>query len=388
MIIIGGLANKYDLTNLLLKNMFKLNFIYGKAWGFSICFVLLTYFIATLVNPYIVILFIFQIIADLCRKLELNPMSSWPIMMVVACTMACSLSIINLPFKSTVLLFLGILSNTTSQTVNWGNYIIYAQTIIILSLLLFLLACKLIFRPDVSVLKQIDTSYFGENQKMSKEQKYALIFLAAFIFLMLVDVIFPADFFFTQIMLKIGLTNRIALLLIIGALIRVNGKPFIDFNTFANIGMQWNVFLVMSFALPVMTLLSSAEIGLSTSLAMLLTPILGGKSGIVFILIFLTVSVLLTNILNNMAVIMIMIPIMLGFMQTANINSTSLTICLIIIGYAAILTPAASPLTAIMYGNKNQINMKYGIIYGLVFIAIMIIVMLIVCIPLGAVLFK
>lgn len=384
MFFLGGLIAKFDLTNLLLKKIFQIKFLYKKPWILSGGLLILAYFTCVFTNPYIVVLFFYQIVITISQKADFKPFSMWPSMMIIGSTILASMAIIGMPYQGTVLLFMGIFSGVMGEmAIGWGAYMLWVNLIVIIGIVAYLIACRFIFRADISALNDLDASFFGEAEKATKEQKIALSLMALFVCLLLGFGFVPESWFIKSYLNAIGLVGLVMFCIILANIIRVDNKPFIGFIEMAVNGIQWNVFLLTAFSIPLMTILTNQETGIMASLTAVLTPVLNGHSPFVFIIIVLIVSVILTNCLNNMVVIMIMIPVLCGYAMEMNLNPALLITMLIITGYLAILLPAGSPLTAIMFSYKEWVNLKTVWLYGGLILVIWLLTMLIVGIPLG-----
>lgn len=388
MIFIGGLVDKFDLTNLLLQKMFTIKVFYGKPWLFSISFLILSYIVCTFTNPYVMILFVYQIIISISKQLGYKPYSAWPSFMIIVSTLLASISIINMPYKSTSLLFFGIFSNAMNgQTISWGSYIVWINLMAILCTIFSALLFRIIFRPDISALASLDASFFCEVKGATKEQKIALVLMALFIIVLLSYGFIPEGTALKPIVTSIGLAGLEMLILVITLLIKVDGKPLISFNEMAKAGMQWNAYMLVVFALPLMTLMTNESTGITASIMSVLTPLLQGHSPFMFVVIIIVIATILTNFFNNMVVIMILTPILCGYAMQIDINAPLLLTMLITCGYLAIVLPAGSPLTAIMFGHRDWVNMKVGIVYGGIGLVAFVSLMLVVGYPLGNIIF-
>lgn len=386
MMFIGGLVKEYNLTDLMLSKMFSIKMLYGRPWIFSVGFVLLGFIVCTFTNPYIVVLVLYKMLADICKTTGIKPYSAWPSMMMIALTVAASISIINMPYKATTLIFMGIFANATGSAISWGGFTLLINLIAIVGLTVYILACRIIFSPDVSALAGLTADSFGEAKAATKAQKAAAWMMAAFVVSLLGSSLVPATTKIGSWIAAVGMPGIVMLLIVIGACIKIDGKPLIDFMAVARDGIQWNVFLIIAFSLPLMTMLTNNDTGITASLMQILTPLLSGHSALTFIIIALIVAILLTNVFNNMVVIMIMLPILCQYAVGMGINASSLIVLLIFCGYLAILFPAGSPLTAIMFGHKEYINMKTALIYGSIALVILSVIMFAIGYPLGTVL--
>ena len=388
MFFMGGLIAKFDLTNLLIQKIFQIKFLYKKPWILSGGLLILSYFICIFTNPYIVVLFVYQVIISISKKAGFKPFSMWPSMMIIGSTILASMAIVGMPYQGTVLLFMGIFQEAANGlTISWGAYLIWVNLVSILGIVIYLLVCRFIFRADISALNALEASFFGEASKATKEQKVALSLFVLFVCILLSFGFIPEGWALKSYLNTIGLAGLVMLCIVLASIIRVDGKPLINFIEMATQGIQWNVFLITAFSIPLMTLLTNSETGIMPSLMTVLMPILGGHSPMIFVVVVLIVSVLLTNCLNNMVVIMIMIPILCGYALEMGLNPALLITMLIITGYLAVLLPAGSPLTAIMFSYKEWMSMKIAWIYGGLILVIWILVMLVIGFPLGNLLF-
>lgn len=386
MMFIGGLVSQYNLSDLMLSKMFSIKALYGRPWIFSLGFILFGFIICTFTNPYIVVLVLYKMVADICKTTNIKPYSAWPSIMMIALTIAASISIINMPYKSTTLIFLGIFANTTDSSINWGAFTLLINLIAIVGLTLYIIICRLIFRPDVSALANLTADSFGEAQKATKGQKAAIWMMVIFVVALLGSSCIPTGSKLGTWIAALGMPGIIMILIVLGACIRIEGKPIINFMDIARDGMQWNVFLIISFSLPLMSLLTDASTGITPSLMQILTPLLSGHSPMIFIVIASILAILLTNVFNNMVVIMIMLPILCPYAASMGVNAASLIVMLIFCGYLAILFPAGSPLTAIMFGHKEYVNMKIALIYGSIALVVLALTMFFIGYPLGTML--
>lgn len=388
LIFIGGLVAEFDITDILIQKIFSIKLLYGKPWLFSSSIILANWLVCCFVNPYIVVVFVYTMIFQICKAVDYKPQSIWPSMMIIGCTLGASVSIISFPYKATTLMFMGAYTAATGNTMDWGAYTITMLVLSTLFLLGFVLACRVIFRPDLSKLAQIKSDTFlEEGKKISKQQKYALGLMGATLLCLLLPSFLPKTWFIAQFFSKLGITNVFLVALVIAMCVQLDGKPLINFSSLAGKGMQWNVFLIMPIALPVISALSSQETGITAFIMGILAPILMGKPLLIFLLLLIGISALMTNYFNNMVVIMIFIPITCGYAAVLGFNAEAVCALLIVIGYLAILSPAGSPLTAIMFGNNEWVTAKTGYIYGGIALIVAFIITIVIGLPLSNFLF-
>ena len=79
-----------------------------------------------------------------------------------------------------------------------------------------------------------------------------------------------------------------------------------------------------------------------------------------FLLLFAVflITTIITNFANNTATALIVMPIILGYSGSAGIALPALVVLLIGCTHIAIMTPAACPMSGVMFGNTGWIRGK------------------------------
>jgi len=126
---------------------------------------------------------------------------------------------------------------------------------------------------------------------------------------------------------------------------------------------------------------------LSAGLTQLMTPLLGGKSTIIFLITVVTLPTILTNFGSNVVVGVIFIPIAYNFANAAGLNHTAIACMLVLCTTCALATPAGCATAAILHGNKEWITSTQATKYGVIFLILIVIITLLIGYPLGCVLF-
>jgi len=116
------------------------------------------------------------------------------------------------------------------------------------------------------------------------------------------------------------------------------------------------------------TLLSS--IPFMKFLSAILSPIFQGMSSLVFTIMLLVVAFVLTNLCNSLVIGMLLQPIIMTYCSATGANPAPMvTLLIFFVLQSAVLTPAASPFSAMMFANKQLKSgdvYKYAAIYAAV----------------------
>lgn len=290
-------------------------------------------------------------ICDLCgyKKGE-----SYPIMMVIGIVYAAQLGMSLIPFKSVPLVALGAYEKLSGVSIDYAAYMLVSVLSCILCLGLFILVGKYMFRPDVSKLSKLDVGALDTEGALTlnRVQKIMMVFLLALVVFMMLPSFLPKTMFIARFFKSIGSTGICILLVALLCVIKVDGKPLLQFRAMVNEGVAWPIIFILAFVLPLAGPMSSPESGITPFLLDILQPLFGNTSGAVFILCIGGVATLMTQFINNAALAAMLMPVAYSYCAAYGI-SPEMPIILMIMGlHLAFLTPAASSTAAMLHGNE------------------------------------
>jgi len=275
--------------------------------------------------------------------------SDFSMMTRIGLQSCCMIGMAFLPFKGITLAIFttiaGALEAVGLET-NYALYMLGGAVIGILYIIGYLVIMKFVFRVDVSKLQNLDmTKMEGmENLKMTRQQRWAVVFTLAAILYTVALLIIPAgpvkDYFN-----KITLWLWSALMMAILCLIRVNGEPVVSADKLMA-RIQWGVALATAAFTVVGGMMSNNDLGVKAWIAATLSPIFGGMSFPVFMLVIVAIAALVTNFFSNMATGLIVgsavAPFCVEYCQTLGINGSFICLGLITGAMFAYMTMAAA----------------------------------------------
>lgn len=141
-------------------------------------------------------------------------------------------------------------------------------------------------------------------------------------------------------------------------IVKWQGKPLLDFKETAYRQFNWGIFFMIAAAVYGANTLSDEATGVPDFLVSSLTPVLGGRSEMVFVAIMFTIALILTNFANNAAMAVVLMPVVLNFSNQLGIDPMPVATGVILMVFVAMLTPAASPHAGLMHGMKHIYNTK------------------------------
>ena len=245
------------------------------------------------------------------------------------------------------------------MTIPMAQYMIVNIVMTTLIMAVFLFGLKLL-RVDMSKLKAIDPEMIKKEMPlppMTLPQKLYLIMVPAFLVMMLVPSFFP-DFAICKWLNMIGPMGITLLWVMLFLIVRIDGKPLLDFKEVAYHQFSWGIFFMIAAAVFGANTLSNPETGIPDFLIQALTPILGGRSEMAFVAILFTTALIVTNFANNAAMAVVLMPVVLNFSDQIGINPMPVATGVIIMVFVAMLTPAASPHAGMMHGMKPIYSTK------------------------------
>ena len=118
--------------------------------------------------------------------------------------------------------------------------------------------------------------------------------------------------------------------------------------------------------------------GITEFLKTTLDPILGGHSFFMFAVILTVFGVSITQFANNGVMGVLLMPVIKVFSEQSGGSFEAAAVLSVFAMHIAILTPAASPYAAILYGNKDWVSQnevfKYGLVICLMIMAMYVII--------------
>ena len=253
------------------------------------------------------------------------------------------------PFMGAQLVPLSAFQGMTAQMGNpmqvpMAQYMAVNLIMTTLIMTIYVLAIKLL-RVDVSKLKAIDPAMIEEQMQlppMNTVQKAYLImipfYIAALLLPSFIKGFAPLDF-----LGKLGPLGVTVLFVIIFLVVRVDGKPLLNFKEMAYRQMNWGIFFMIAAAVYGANTLSNEATGVVPFLIQVLNPILGGQSETGFVAIMFLVALVITNFANNAAMAVVLLPVVLAFSNQLGISPIPGARGVTLMVFVAMLTPAASP---------------------------------------------
>lgn len=385
--ILAAYLNKIGLSTFIANWFISRKITIGRPWLFSLMVLLVTYILGATVSLTASIVLIWSIFYNICDVVGFKKGDKYPTIMLVAIVFAAMLGFAVFPFKALQVLILGSLESVSGLTVDFLDFTILSFFITMAALLFFMVVFRFILRPDVSPLTT-DTDHFAHlrGQKLNRDQKIGAAFLVLFMAAMFAPSLLPKASMLGMFFTRLGTTGSLILVVTLIALVKIDGKPILNFGEAAR-GINWDIIIMFVATMPVSHAMSSDDTGVMVFIVSLLEPIFQDMNPTVFLVAFLLISGIVTQVAHNLVLGALLTPIAYSFSLALGVNPF-LTVTLLAYGLAiAIATPGASAPGALIYVNREWIDVVSAYKYTAIIVLISLFTLLVVGIPVGKIIF-
>lgn len=340
--------------------------VIGRPWTLVTLFFLAPYFMAMLTYSYPAMLISWTILYTVCKDLGYKKGDLFPSFMVLGVGLAAQLGLTTLPIKSHSLLSIGILDSITNgkYIVNFFDYATINITITLSTLFIFILMMRFVFKVDVEPLRKITEEQFDayRDHKMTIQEKLAVCTIVSFIGIMALPSILPHDWQISILLRKFGMAGSLIIVFAMLTMLRISGKPILNFAEVANNGkLGWEVIIMYVGCMPVSAAMAKPEVGITSIIVEYCTPLLSHLSSFQFLIITFIVITLLTQVMHNLVLAAILTPILVQLSLAAGCDPSLLIIILCFAYGFSTTTPASSASSALVFLNEwstTKLNYK------------------------------
>ena len=381
--LIVGVAEQYGLSRLFAAKLLSLKIVDGKPWNFTLL-VLIASYVAAFLGSFGGIVFIWSILYNVFDKFGFKKGEKYVTMMILGVVFCGLTSCGNLmPYDAAGSIVRGTMMGAYGIDIPFLQWLSVSIPLGALSILIFYIAFRFIFRIDLSRMNSIGADLIDkEDLIVTKGHKISVFFIICFVVGCLSTGILPALFPTSSVsafVTNIGITGVTLIIICVMMLIKIEGKPYADLRH-ALKSVEWNTLLIFAFAFPFGGIITSDATGVNELIAGILVPLIEGHSPIMILVIALAVIFVLTNFINNAVLIIIWLTVLTPVLQSMGIDPLILALLIIWPGQYAYLTPAASAPAAMFYSNTAWVEMSGRTMRD---VAIMMIIMFVITMIVG-----
>lgn len=385
----AAIINDSGVSNIIANWMVSRKFSKGRPWVISWLLLTTAYVVAALVSVTPGVIIPWAILYTMCEHYGYKKHDKYPTLMVIGITLAAMMGNTAFPFKSLAVMVQKSLMNITGEAIGFGQFTVFAVCLSYAIVLVYLLLCRFVFRPDVSRIAGSDYVYDG-NVAMTRYQKRILLLLALFFVLLFAPGILPASVPGIAFLNTVGKTGTCVLLLCFAGFFasRGTGRPAIDLAKEMKNGIPWPTMMLLAFALAMTSAITNEATGIQPFLKTLFEPVFGSApSAVLFIFLVCAVQLVLTNIFANMVIALMLVPLVCTYATMAGTTNTMSCVCICVLVNVSLFLPSSSPFAALLHGNSEWVTSREIYKYFGVALIFILAVATVICATLGSILF-
>lgn len=374
--ILFGAIQHHKITNYISRWFLTRRMINGRPLIFSFIFLFTTYVLAALsANLLPALLFMWAILYGVLTNVGYKKGDKYTTVMVIGTMFAAISGQAAKPFTGSALMMTGAYEKAAGQGLDYLRYMSFGFVMSTISIMVFTLMIKYIFRPDMSRIANISIERFQQDKlpPMDLRQKILFVSLFGYLILVLLPSILPKSIAFIALLNQMGPWGVVIAFVVVLCCVKVDdGQPVINFKEITGRYVVWDVYFLVCMAMVISDALTNEATGIGPFLTQAMRPILGGQSAFMFTAVIVATSVIITQFANNAVMGVLLMPIVHAFSLENGINPAVTATVMIFALHIAILTPAASPYAAVLYGNKEWVEPGDILRYGLAIVAMTI----------------
>lgn len=382
--VLFGAIQQAGVTRYISRWFLTRKIINGKPVVFSFVFIYSAYVLAALsANVLPIILFMWAILYSVLEDLGYRKGDRYTAVMVIGSLFGCISGQAAKPFTGSALMIGGAFEKVANVHVDYLQYMLFGFIMSSIGIFLYALLIKFVFRPDMARVKNITVEHFKKDPlpPMDARQKIMMAALFGYLIMVLLPSVLPKSIAAVALLAKIGPLGVVILFVVALSLFTIQGKPIMNFKEVAGKALVWDVYFLVCMAMAISSAMTSDVTGITGFLKNTLDPLLGGRSYFVFAAILAIFSVCITQFANNGVMGVLLMPVVKVFSEQSGGSFEGAAVLMIFALHIALLTPAASPYAAVLYGNKEWVSQGEVLKFGSVIILMTMLLYTVVGIP-------
>lgn len=388
--ILFGAIDESGTTKYVSRWFLTRKIINGRPVVFSFVMIYTAYILSALGSTLPAILFMWAVLYNLLNDVGYKKGDKYTSLMVIGVLFGAISGQSFKPFAGSPLIMIAAFEKVSGTKIDYLSIMIFGFVMATLAIILFSLLIKFVFKPDMSKIANISADRFKEDQLplMTLTQKIYLGCLFGFLTLVVLPSILPKQpTGLVAVLRQIGPHGVAMSFVLILSMIKIGSKPILNFKEVVGRHVTWDVYFLVAMAMVISDALTIDSTGIKPFLIQTLNPLMSNNSPLVFTAIMVTVGMLITQAANNAVMGVLLMPIMYTFALQNGTNPTAVAAIMVYTLHIAMITPAASPYAAVLFGNKEWIESKDITKYGTLVMFSMLALYLIIGIPIANLIF-
>lgn len=388
--VLFGAIQEAGITRYIARWFLTRKILNGRPFLFSFIFIYTTYILGALAATIMpVLLLMWGILYSFLQEVGYKKDDRYTAIMVIGTLFGAISGQASKPFTGSALMIAGSFEKVANAQLNYLQYMSFGLILCTICIVFVSLVIKYVLRPDVSRIANISVEHFEKDKlpAMDLSQKIMVGVLISFFALVLLPTLVPKTIVGMGILNKIGPLGVAIAFVAALCLMKVNGKPLMNFKQTAGKHVIWDVYLLVAMAMAISKAMTAEGMGITPFMMQSLDPILGGHGPLVFMGLLILISCSITQFANNGVMGVLLMPVINAFAASNGISFEATAVLIIFSTHIALLTPAASPYAAVLYGNTEWIDKRDVAKYAVVIFTITTLTYIFIGIPMANVIY-
>ena len=382
-----GLLSNTGLTEWIANWSMTRKFTQGKPWMLITLILLASVVCSSLLNDIAVTIVFWGLMWSICEDVGYEKGSKTGAWICLSIAAFSTFSAFTMPFKPAVITNMGFIASASNGAYdgmyNYVTWTVFAAIIFAIVFVVWMFVSRFVLKIDLSKFSDYQATHELTLDPMSRRQKVCLLLFGILIVLMFLPSFLPKGAAITTFLNSYGVLGFCMVVVGIGCMLRIDDAPLLTFADVAAKNIVWNVIFMFGTALTIAGYINKPDTGIGSFLGSAIGGAIGGFGPIIFVIAYLLIATLTTNVINNAIVGAIMVPISYTLCLNVGVNPIALTACIICFSDFGILLPSSSPLGALIHNNSGWIPKKIIYSYGGFLLGVMVLFAFVVGWPLA-----
>ena len=366
--------------------------VLGRPWIFTLVVLFAALIISFAADSLPALFIIWSMLYGIFRDVGYKKGDAYPAFLCYGVAIAIILNVCCKPWSTINVLITGALASVSNGALSipYGPWMAATIPFSCFVILGYVLLGKYVFRLDVSPLMNITEAYLEEIRSqltLNKIEKIALAAILVYVVMLLLSGLYPVNAPGYAFLHQFDFLFGIAVIVAVLSILKVDGKPIMNFVECAKDGMSWEAVWMTVVAVIMGNVLSSDEAGLMPLLANFINTTFTDTTIWLFVICFILVLAIATQASHNTTMVIIGVPIAYTVCQSMGLNPIVFAVLVGIGAAIAFATPAACVISALGFANTEWIGVKAGFKYGISAFVVGIIGIYLIALPLCVMLF-
>ena len=362
-------------------------------WGFTLLFFVAALFVGCWLDTVTTFVFFAGFAHTLLEQMGFKRGESYPCLLIMGLAFSVNIAFAMTPIShGSIITGMGMIQGMTGAPINIVSYMLVGVPVGVVCFAGMYLVLRYGYKADMSQFQNVDIlALVGEKaEPMSKREKATTAIFAAVVICWLaagfLNIFAPesgAAGFFNQISLIMPALAGVAAMLVL----RVDGRPLLDFEKACRGGVTWSIILLIATVMMLGTVLSESTTGFTATVGEILQVLLsGGLSAFLVLFLIAAVIIVLTNFFNNVPVMILFLTVCVPLADSIGTTGLAVGTIILIAAEMAFATPAAFATIAMIYAD-DYVQPKRVLKYGMIVMVWTVLAVGLLAYPLASIVF-